>query len=145
MPASLLIVTLDDQVILHVIYGCGCQCNIIRSVERLVNCDRLALSLLESFDRFLIPLEKLEGISNLIASQDWSSSPDNFIALWTSLDSGFSFVTKLRNHMQYFPFSNAADFDSRFKIIDAVLRRTDTADEAIGNWKKMFLSRIEDR
>lgn len=108
-----------------------------------MNCDRSALRLLESLDRFLL-LEQLDGISNFIASQDWGSSPNNFIALWTSLDSGFPFVTKLRNHLQYFPFSNAADFDSRFKLIDTVLRM-ETADEAIGVWKKMFLSRIEDK
>ena len=110
-----------------------------------MNSDRMAFSLLESLDRFLIPLEKLEGISNLIASQYWSSWPHNFVALWSlSLDSGFPFIAKLRNHLQYFPFSNAADFDSRFKIIDTVLQ-TDTADEAVNHWKKMFLSRIEDR
>ncbi len=108
-----------------------------------MNSDRLALSLLESLDRFLL-LEQLEGISNLIASQDWISSPNNFIALWTSLDSGFAFLAKLKNHLQYFPFSNAADFDSRFQLIDAILQ-TETADETIGIWKKMFLSRIEDK
>ena len=127
------------QVILHSIYGCGSQCGVIRSVDRLVTSSRSAANLLQSLDQFLL-LEYIDGMSNLIASQDWSSYPARFISLLSALDR-FPFSVKLRNHLLFFPFSDAADLAVRFQIVECLLE-TDIADEYVDEWKQMFHSKL---
>ena len=127
------------QVILHSIYGCGSQCGVIRSVDRLVTSSRSAANLLQSLDQFLL-LEYIDGMSNLIASQDWSSYPARFISLLSALGQ-FPFSVKLRNHLRFFPFSDAADLAVRFQIVERLLK-TDVADEYVDDWKQMFHSKL---
>ena len=125
--------------ILHLIYGCGCQCGVIRSVDRLVTSSRSAANLLQSLDHFLL-LEYIDGMSNLIGSQDWSSSPPSFISLLSALGQ-FPFSVKLRNHLRFFPFSNSTDLTSRVQVVESLLH-TDSADDYINDWKTMFHSRF---
>ena len=132
------------QIILHTEYGCGKNCKVIQSLGDLVNSDcKLALSLLENLDRFLL-LDKVDRVCSLIASRDWLRCPLSFVSLWQLLGPGFKFSLKLRNHLQYFPFSNAAELDCRVKIIEAVLQSQE-ADDSVRFWKEMFLERIEDK
>lgn len=105
--------------------------------------DKEAVNLLESLDRFLLQ-GLLESVSNLIASQDWCSCPETFASLWSALDNGFSFSSKLKNHLLYFPFSSATNFDRRFKVISVILA-SDKANDARVNWKDMFLTKLEEK
>ena len=100
---------------------------------------RSAANLLQSLDQFLL-LEYIDGMSNLIASQDWSSYPARFISLLSALGQ-FPFSVKLRNHLRFFPFSDAADLAVRFQIVERLLK-TDVADEYVDDWKQMFHSKL---
>ena len=86
-------------------------------------------------------LDYLDAINNLIGSQDWSSYPATFISLLTSLGQ-FPFSVKLRNHLQFFPFSNLTDLTARVDIVESLLK-TDSAEEYINDWKQMFHSRVD--
>lgn len=145
------------KVILHIAYGCGCQCASIRNLETIIKADgKAAISLLESLDQFLM-MEKLESVSSFIAhGQDWGAHPEAFVSLWTSLwsDNGsesmddFSFNSKLRNHLRILPFvsfSSGMDLAARVRVVDALLleRNAAAANEVISGWKLMFLARLD--
>ena len=79
----------------------------------------------------------------MIVNQDWIRCPSSFVSLWHSISPDFEFSLKLRNHLQYFPFSNAAQLNCRVKVVEAVLQ-SQAAEESVRFWKEMFLQRIED-
>lgn len=143
-------------VVLHVAYGCGCQCAVIRGIEELIRSEdeedmRPAVELLASLDRFLL-LDELESLSGLIANQDWAGSPKSFASLWNFLamdqddQEGVPYSTKLRSHLRYYPFSgcSSADLPSRVRIVEALMKEAEGS-SVVSGWKRMFLARLVDQ
>ena len=108
-------------------------------MDRLVTSSRSAANLLQSLDHFLL-LEYIDGMNNLIGSQDWSSYPTSYISLLSAIGQ-FPFSDKLRNHLRFLPFSKSIDLTAQVDIVESLLK-TEAADRYIDDWKLMFHSRL---